>query len=106
MIPGLEARDRTSFYGFTTYWMIKKASVPQQCRFAEFHAAAISSTVSGRQFLVDINETSFILMKRPVRILSWGKPCTVGIGEENSRERLYGGIKLNSVVGEAGLASR
>ena len=25
MIPGLKAHGRTSFHGFTTYWMIKKA---------------------------------------------------------------------------------
>ena len=26
MVPGLEVHDRMSFHGFTTYWMIKKAS--------------------------------------------------------------------------------
>ena len=115
MIPGLEARDRTSFHGFTTYWMIKKVSsctvhcventashkkdsvgqctlltvllgeadqtsevpVAQWCCFTESDAATGSST--GSVGLPTAEGSSWlILMKCPVRILSWGKPCRLG----------------------------
>ena len=64
---------------------ISEVRVPQQCCFVEYHVAAASSTgsaglstVEGSSWLI-LMKTSFILMKHPVRILSWGNPVDHGI---------------------------
>ena len=93
MIPGLEASDQKSFHGFTTYgWMIKKAiSCTVHCvENTANHKKGVGqcTVLTVLQNLTrcfqkhykrrSVNfwlKTSFLLMKRPVRILFWGKPC-------------------------------